>query len=112
LEQSEQWCKELGWSQRLAWIIYGRADIFIQQGKNDDAETLLRTSLSLATTWNAPGLLAYNTYALARLYNNTHRWSLARQYAEEAYNVFERLGWAKELAEVEELLLALDEKEG
>ncbi len=94
--QSEQWCKELGWSQRLAWILHGRADILAQQGKVDVAESLLKKSLSIAISWNERGLIASNKVGLAQLYKNTGRLALAAQLATEARDVFERLGWRKE----------------
>lgn len=84
LDQSEQWCKVLGWSQRLVWIMYGRADIFIQQGKKDEAEELLRNILNMSTIQNEWGLIAYNPDTFARPF-----------YSEEAKVWFERLSLTK-----------------
>jgi tetratricopeptide (TPR) repeat protein len=93
LDRSEQWCKELGWSQRLVWIMYGRADIFIQQGKKDSAEELLRDILNMSTIQSEWGLIAYNTDAFARLF-----------YSEEARVWSERLGWTKALGQMREAI--------
>ena len=101
LDQSEQWCKELGWSQRLVWIMYGRADIFIQQGKKDAAEELLREILNMSTIQNEWGLIAYNTDTFARLF-----------YSEEARVWSERLGWTKALGQMRDALQHLYQKDG
>ena len=67
-------------------------------------------SLSMATSWNERHLMAYDKYRLAQVYLNINRLQLARQMAEEARDLYERLGMTERLAEVEELLQTLPEK--
>jgi tetratricopeptide (TPR) repeat protein len=106
LDQSEKWSRELGWSRGLAWILYRRGITLIQQGNISSAEPFLMESLNMATSWNERHLIAYDKYRLAQVYLNINRFQLARQMAEEARDLYERLGMIERLAEVEELLQA------
>jgi tetratricopeptide (TPR) repeat protein len=104
VDQGETWSKELGWSRGLAWITYRRGDILIQQGNVMAAEPFLMQSLTMASSWNERHLIAQIKYYLALVYSNTHRLQLARQMAEEAYDLCDRLGMTKELVQAGKLL--------
>jgi len=112
LNRSERWCRELNWERGLAWNMYRRGAILIQQGNSAIAETFLTKSLSLATSWSDRRLMVYNKYCLAQVYAETGQIGLARQMAEEARDLCERLGMITELAEAEELLGKLPRRNG
>jgi tetratricopeptide (TPR) repeat protein len=105
LDKGDRWSKELGWSRGLAWNLYKRGIILAQQGNIAAAEPLLTRSLSMATSWNERRLVAFNKHRLAFVYLDMGRFELAYQTAEEARDLYERLGgMTMRLTEVEELL--------
>jgi len=110
LDKSERWSRELGWTRGLAWILYRRGITLIRKEDYSPAETFLDQSLSMAITWNERNLIAYNKFRLARVYASTARQELALRTAEEARDLFERLGMLARLAEVKKLLGILEEK--
>ncbi|HLX57951.1 MAG TPA: DUF4062 domain-containing protein [Ktedonobacteraceae bacterium] len=110
LDQSENWSRELGWTRGLAWIMYRRGITLIQQENYSSAEPFLQQSLNMAVTWNERHLIAYDKFRLARVYASTGHPELALQRAEEARDLFERLGMAARLAEAKNLLATLVEK--
>ena len=110
LDRGEQWCKELGWSRGLAWTIYLRGITLIQQGESAAAEPYLLQSLRMATSWNERHLMANNQYGLARVSADTGRVRRAHQMADKACDLYDRLGAATKVAEVEVLLHNLPEK--
>ena len=107
LNESEEWCKELGWSRRLAWNMYLRGAILMQQGKNLDAEQFLTESLCMAVSWNEHYLIALNKQSLTQVYREADRLPFAFQMVAEAHELYERLGMKKELEQVKELTLTL-----
>ena len=59
----------------------------------------------MATSWNERRLIAINKHSLAHVYLDIDRFELAYQMAEEARDVYERLGgMTMRLAELEEFL--------
>ena len=96
LDQSEQWCTELGWSQRLVWIMYGRADIFKMQGKDDAARALLASMKNMPIIQNDTGLIVYTSDHFARLF-----------YPEEARVWSERLKWTEAVGKMKETIHSL-----
>jgi len=57
----------------------------------------------MATSWNKRRLLAFHKYSLARVYLDIGRFELAYQMAEEARDLYERLGgMTMRLSEVED----------
>ncbi|MBV9229637.1 MAG: hypothetical protein JOZ18_10020, partial [Chloroflexi bacterium] len=107
LSQGEAWCKTVGWVRCLAWNMYLRGTILIQQGEMIEAERCLEQSLRKAISWGERRLIAFNKHNLAQAYMHTNRLMLAQQMAEEARDLYERLGMTGELAEVETLLRTL-----
>lgn len=110
LDQCDQWCAELGWKRRSAWILYYRGVILTQQGKMHAAEISLKQSLHMALSWNERRLIALNKVELARVYWDTQQMQSASQMAQEAHDICERLGMALESTK-EELLQKLLEKD-
>lgn len=111
LDQAEKWCKELNWSRELAWTTADRTSILMQQGNITAAETLLMESLKMATYCSDSRLIARNKYRLVEIYLDTTRLQRALQMAEEVHDLYERLGMAKELANVKDLLQRLTEND-
>ncbi len=58
----------------------------------------------MATFWNERRLMAHNKHLLSQVYLQTERLQLALQMAEEARELYERLGMTRDLADIEELL--------
>jgi tetratricopeptide (TPR) repeat protein len=110
LDQSEQWCIELGWSRRLAWNLSLRGATLILQGKVVEAEPLLTQSLAMATSWNEYNLIALTKQYLAQVYISGEQFHQARKYAIEAYDLYERLGMLRKMATVEQILHALEKR--
>lgn len=107
LDRAEQWCRELDSSRELAWNMYLRGTTLIQQGNVTAAEPFLMQSLNMATSWSEHRLIAHNEQSLAQVYMETAQMQLARQIAEKARDRYERLGMARNLVEVKELLREL-----
>ncbi len=110
LDQSENWSRELGWTRGLAWIMYRRGITLIQQENYSSAEPFLEQSLNMAVTWNEGLLIAYDKFRLTQVYASTGRLELALERAEEARDLFERLGMTARLAEAKNLLATLEGK--
>jgi hypothetical protein len=68
-------------------------------------------SLDKAIRWGESRLIANNRYLLACIYKATGRFPSALQMACEAVTLYERLGLPNKVAQVEELLRHLPEKE-
>ena len=111
LDRAEQWCRELDSSRELAWNMYLRGLTLIQQGNVIAAEPFLMQSLNMATAWGEYRLIAHNELSLAQVYMENAQMQLARQMAEKARDRYERLGMAKNLEEVKELLRELLRKD-
>lgn len=109
LDQSEKWCSGVGWSRGLAWNAHLRGKILIRQGNAAAAEPFLIQSQDMATSWGERRLVTYNKHRRAEVYLVTGQLQLAFQIAEEARDLCERLGLVRKLAQVEELLLVLQE---
>ncbi len=95
----------------MAWITYDRASILIQRGSTSDSEPLLILSLNWAITCSDRRLIAGNKYHLALVYLETNRLEFAFEVADEARDLYERLGMTNELAEVEAFLQMLQGKD-
>ncbi len=111
LDRGKQWCEEANSSEGLAWNMYLRGVVLTQQGDPAAAEPLLIQSLNLVTIWQGDYLMANDKYRLAQVYSETGQLQLALQMAEEAYDLYDRLGVATRLARVETLLQKLRRKD-
>lgn len=104
LDRGKQWCEEANSSEGLAWNMYLRGVILMQQGDPAAAEPFLTQSLNLATSWDGHHLMANDKYRLAQVFSETGQLQLALQMAEEARDLYERLGMVTRLPQLETLL--------
>jgi tetratricopeptide (TPR) repeat protein len=111
LARGEQWSRELNASHELAWNIYHQGATLIEQGNTTRAESYLIESLNMATSWGMNRLIAHNEHSLAQVYANNDRLQLALQMAENARDRYERLGMARDLAELKELIRKLQARD-
>jgi tetratricopeptide (TPR) repeat protein len=111
LDRGKQWCEEANSSEGLAWNLYLRGVVLMQQGDPTAAEPFLIESLNLVSIWHGDYLMANDTYRLAQVYSETGQLQLALQMAEEAYDLYDRLGVATRLPLVETLLQKLRRKD-
>jgi tetratricopeptide (TPR) repeat protein len=111
LDRGKQWCEEANSSEGLAWNMYLRGIVLIQRGDPAAAEPFLIQSLNLVTIWNGDYLMANDKYRLAQVYSETGQLQLALQMAEEAHDLYERLGVLPRLSQVETLLGELRRKD-
>ena len=111
LEKFLKWAQKMPWTRALAWYGYRRGDILIAQKKFAEAEPLLLEAMEKAASWGERRLVAFCKRGLALVYEGTGRLALARQTAEEARDLFDRLGLKiRERQEVEELLARLPQE--
>jgi hypothetical protein len=108
LDQGEAWARELSWLRALVWYVWRRGANLIEAGRYVEAEPYLLQAIE-ATTWDEPRLLAYAKSRLAQVYWKTGRLELARQMAEEARVLVERIGLGALKEDVEALLRELQE---
>jgi len=107
LNEAEGWARSINAQRRLARIFNFQGVNLIEQKNFAEAEKLFLQSLDLHASWGEYRFVARNKYRLAAIYAQTGRLQLARQTAEEARGLFERLGMATMLARVDELLQQL-----
>ncbi len=100
LDRGEQWCKEAHSLQGLAWNLYLRGVILIQRGDLSTAVPFLTQSLQMATSWDGHHLMVNNTYCLAQIYSEAGQLQFALQTAEEAHDLYERIGMTAHLSQV------------
>jgi len=111
LDRGKQWCEEANSSEGLAWNMYLRGVVLIQRGDPAAAEPFLIQSLNLVTIWKGDLLMANDKYGLAQVYSETGQLQIALQMAEEAHDLYERLGVVTQLPQVETLLRKLRRKD-
>ena len=103
-DKGERWSREPGALRRLRAVLYRRAANLIKQGRYEQAEPLLLEALRWSSSWGGAYYVALDKFRLAEVYANTGRIQLARRYAQEARDLFERLGMADRQTEAERLL--------
>ncbi|MBN1936230.1 MAG: AAA family ATPase [Anaerolineae bacterium] len=109
LDKAEDWIKKLGADRREPSITYHRGRNLMKQGDYQGAESYVRHALSLHTLWKERRYAATEEYVLAEIYVKTGQVALARQHAQEARDLYERLGIEQRRTEAEELLHRLAE---
>ncbi len=107
LDKGEGWFSELNHLRGLTWIMYRRGTTLRQMGNSMAAESCLIQALGMGTTWKETSLLVHAKYDLALIYVDTNRLQLAYQTAEEAYDLFERLGLSRQAVQTKEFLQKL-----
>ncbi len=110
LDVSDQWCREQNWPRRVAWNNYFRGSILAQQGELPAAEPFLIESLEMASSWGERRLIARNKERLIQVYAGTTRLQLAIYTAQEAFDLYERLGMLNDAAVVKRVLQVLQGK--
>ena len=110
LAQGERWAKDLQSLRELAWNMFRHGAVLLELGETTKAESSLKQSLAIASSWNEQRLIAHNQHKLAQVYLNTAQMQLAIHTGEAARDLYERLGMTQELIEVEQLLQELKEK--
>ena len=76
----------------------------MKQGRYEEAETALVKALELNTQWRGTQYIALDKFRLAEVYANTGRLRLACIYAQEACDLYERLGMIERHAAAERLI--------
>ncbi len=104
LGQAEKWTTEPESSRCLAILFHARGVILLQQENFEAAEPLLLQSLEMTSEWEGRRYIADIKLRLAQVYIHTSRLQLARQSAEEARDLFQRLGMKGHVEEVTKLL--------
>ena len=87
-------------------ILYRKAVNLMKQGRYEEAEAPLLVALELNSRWKGTQYIALDKFRLAEVYANTDRPHLARRYAEEARDLYERLGMTERQIAAEQLLCA------
>lgn len=109
LDLAEELARQLNSKRRLSAVQYRRSTILIKEGNLQESETLLREVVETAMELGERRFIADTLRYLARLYTLTDRPVLARQEAEKALDLYERLGMTSRLNETLRLLSSLSE---
>jgi NB-ARC domain len=104
LDIGDQWCQEQNWPRKSAWNSHFRGSILSQQGESLAAEPFLINSLELAASWGERRLIARNKERLIQVYATTERLQLAIYTAQEAYDLYVRLGMLDDATVVKNML--------
>jgi tetratricopeptide (TPR) repeat protein len=104
---AEQTAIELNASRIMSNVWARKGSILMSQGKLDEAESYLLKSLDLRTRLGLRRHIAANKERLAKLYLQMGKAQLARQYAEEAKDLYKRLGMEKPYENIEKLMKAM-----
>lgn len=104
---AEERTRQLG-RFRMESIYHRRAYIFILEGRFTEAEPLLLEVLKSNIAWREWSYVATNKSLLAEVYANTGRPQLARIVAEEALDLYDRLGIKLSPPKAEKLRRHLD----
>lgn len=111
LDLAERLAIELWSRRRLAGVHYRRSTVLVREGKLDQAEEILNQVTQTAAEMGDLRFIADTQRQLARVYALTGRYGLAREQAEEALTLFERLAMKYRLTEVHDFLNSLQEPE-
>ncbi len=104
LDKAEHWAQQLGFPRAVSGVLSRRAIVLEMQGDLSAAERVLSQALELNRSLREPRFVAYNKRQIARVYEAMGRRQLARQMAEEAREIFERLGLRANQLETEQYL--------
>ncbi len=107
LDEAEKLAQSLSVPNAMSHISYRRGINLLDQGQYAEAEPFLIYSVELNRQLGQRRSLADTLRRLAQVYAETGRLQAARQAAEEALDLFERLGMPKMAAEVQKMLDSL-----
>ncbi len=102
--QGESIARNSNLPRRVCVFLYRRARNSITKGDYLAAEFLLEQALKSLTGWKETHMIGHVKYRLAIVYEKTDRMQLARQTAQEAWDIYERLGILGRLNEMKPLL--------
>ena len=111
LDLAEQAAQQLDSPRQLTGVFYRRALNYIEQRNYDPAEKLLVENIKNNLIWGIPRHVAGNQFRLAQLYFLSSRLTLARQYAQEAHQSFDRLGMTLDKEKAASLLEQIKDAE-
>lgn len=92
MTRAEPWAAESRSPQKTAGIWDRKATLLLQAGKVQEAEKLLLASLEINAAFRTRRFTAFVKYYLAQVYAATGRIELARRTAEEALDLYDRIG--------------------
>ena len=92
VEVAEQCVKDLKATRMVASVISRRGTILRKQQNYKDAEKYFMQALEMYSKWGLKRHIAATRLRLARVYKDTKRIQLAIQYAEEAKDIYTRIG--------------------
>ena len=104
IDEAEKWVRQLGSQRFLGKMLHWRGAIKARQNDFIEAEKNLLRALDLHMSWKGYRYVAYDKHRLAIVYALSGKEQSARRYAEEARNLYNRLGLAQNVGEVERLL--------
>lgn len=105
--RAEPWAINSRVPQKIAGIWDGQATILFRRGNMQEAERLFLASQEINAAFRTRRFLAYVKYYLAQVYAATGRLELARRTAEEACDLYDRIGMKVWQTKVEALLETL-----
>jgi tetratricopeptide (TPR) repeat protein len=92
LSIAEQAAVQIQWQHGLAWAKYRRGCVKFAMKAFGEASTLFNESLQIIEPWNERYLIADNKYLLAQVSAAQGDTDAARALAQEALEIFDRLG--------------------
>ena len=108
IDLAEEWARSLKSPHRLGGVLYRRADNLIRIGQFIQAEPYLDEALKINASLGERRFIAYDRLRLAEVYAATDRLGRARQAAQEARDIFERLGIAEAVEETDGVIQKLE----
>ena len=107
LDIAEQAARAISWQRGVAWAKYRLGSINASMGRYGEAKLHFQESLRIVEPWNERYLMADNKYMLATVSAAEGDVELARQQAQDAYHIFERLGVSGKKELVKEFITSL-----
>lgn len=103
LQRAECLARRINASRVISTMQYRHGVILMQQGKYSDAEPYLLQSLESNRVYGDRRYIAFNIEGLANVCFHTDRFRMAYQLAEEAQDLFDRLGMLSRANAMDEL---------
>lgn len=103
LQRAESIAEKINASRVVSTMQHRHGVILMRQGKYADAEPYLLRSLESNRLYGDRRYIAFNAECLANVYFHTGRFKIAYQLAEEAEDLFDRLGMTSRVDAMNEL---------
>jgi tetratricopeptide (TPR) repeat protein len=104
IDCAERWARSLKSPRRIAGVSYRRAANLVRIGQFVEAEPYLLEALEINSSMGERRFIAYDKLRLAEVYCATGRLLAARQSAQEARDIFDRLGIAEAVEETDAVI--------